>query len=166
MPADLTEPIYEAALALLRSELHGQRIRLVGVTASNFRDREQLAMFGAAEDPRRHQAAEAMDSIRRKYGDRAVTRARLVGPACRRSSSGIPNSAVEGRLGVPDAPTGRRRREAEHAVARRLSRTTGSIRRLSRVGLPEPEGACVTAKLSRPVAILRSRRLTSNTCSV
>ena len=42
----------------MRRELHGQRIRLVGVTASNFRDREQLALFGAAEDPKRHQAAE------------------------------------------------------------------------------------------------------------
>ena len=51
VPDDLTEPIYDAALVLLRRELHGQRIRLVGVTASNFRDREQLAMFGAAEDP-------------------------------------------------------------------------------------------------------------------
>ena len=49
VPADLTEPIFEAALTLLRRELHGQRIRLVGVTASNFRDREQLAMFEAAE---------------------------------------------------------------------------------------------------------------------
>ena len=52
IPADLTEPIYEAAVMLLRRELHGQRIRLVGVTASNFRDREQLALFGD-DDPRR-----------------------------------------------------------------------------------------------------------------
>jgi len=77
-PADLTEPIYEAAVTLLRRELHGQRIRLVGVTASNFRDREQMAMFDAAGDPRRHAAAEALDRIRDKYGSRAVTRARLV----------------------------------------------------------------------------------------
>jgi DNA polymerase-4 len=77
-PADLTEPIFEAALALLRRELHGQNIRLVGVTASNFRDREQTTMFDAAEDPRRHATAEALDRIRSKYGSRAVTRARLV----------------------------------------------------------------------------------------
>ncbi len=77
VPADLTEPIYEAAVTLLRRELHGQRIRLVGVTASNFRDREQLALFGE-DDPRRRQTAEALDRIRRKYGERAVTRARLV----------------------------------------------------------------------------------------
>ena len=77
-PADLTESIYEAAVTLLRRELHGQRIRLVGVTASNFRDREQLSMFDVAEDPKRHAAAEALDKIRSKYGSRAMTRARLV----------------------------------------------------------------------------------------
>jgi DNA polymerase-4 len=114
-PADLTEPIYEAALGLLRRELHGQRIRLVGVTATKFRDRGQLGLFEATPDaagsvdPRRHRAAEAMDVIRRRYGERAVTRGRLV----RAGVSGVferdPNSAVEGRLGVPDAPTGRRR---------------------------------------------------------
>jgi DNA polymerase-4 len=108
-PADLTEEIYEAALVLLRRELHGQKIRLVGVTASNFRDREQLALFGG-EDPKRHQAAEAMDSIRRKYGERAVTRGRLVRAGVPTVFERDPNSAVEGRLGVPDEPTGRRRR--------------------------------------------------------
>ncbi len=77
-PADLTEQIFEAAVTLLRRELHGQKIRLVGVTASNFRSREQMAMFEPAEDPRRHAAAEALDRIRSKYGSRAVTRARLV----------------------------------------------------------------------------------------
>ncbi len=111
-PADLTEPIYEAALVLLRREMHGQRIRLVGVTASNFRDREQLSMFGGPEDPKRHQAAEAMDTIRRKYGERAVTRGRLVRAGVPTVFERDPNSAVEGRLGVPEAPTGRRRRDA------------------------------------------------------
>ena len=77
-PADLTEQIYEAAVTLLRREMHGQKIRLVGVTASNFRNREQLSMFDVAEDPKRHAAAEALDKIRSKYGSRAVTRARLV----------------------------------------------------------------------------------------
>jgi nucleotidyltransferase/DNA polymerase involved in DNA repair len=118
VPGDLTEPIYEAALVLLRRELHGQRIRLVGVTASNFRDREQLALFGAAEDPKRHQAAEAMDSIRRKYGERAVTRGRLVRAGVPTVFERDPNSAVEGRLGVPEAPTGRRRRTEGDARSR------------------------------------------------
>jgi hypothetical protein len=95
VPSDLTEPIYEAALELLRRELHGQRIRLVGVTASNFRDREQLALFGD-DDPRRHQAAEALDRIRRKYGERSVTRARLV-------RSGVPTPFERDPMSPVDA---------------------------------------------------------------
>jgi DNA polymerase IV len=99
VPSDLTEPIYEAALALLRRELHGQRIRLVGVTASNFRDRQQLALFGI-EDPRRHQAAEALDRIRRKYGERSVTRARLVRAGLPAPFERDPMTPVEHRQGL------------------------------------------------------------------
>jgi DNA polymerase-4 len=110
VPADLTEPIFDAAAGLLRRELHGQRIRLVGVTASNFRDREQLSMFESPEEPRRHQAAAAMDTIRRKYGERCVTRGRLVRGGVPTVFERDPNSAVEGRLGVPEEPTGRRKK--------------------------------------------------------
>ncbi|MEW6225835.1 MAG: DNA polymerase IV [Chloroflexota bacterium] len=99
VPSDLTEPIYDAALMLLRRELHGQRIRLVGVTASNFRDREQLAMFDPG-DPRRHQAAEALDRIRRKYGQRSMTRARLVRADLPAPFERDPMTAVERRHGV------------------------------------------------------------------
>jgi DNA polymerase-4 len=105
VPADLTEPIYEAAVGLLRRELHGQRIRLVGVTASNFRDREQLALFGE-DDPRRRQTAEALDRIRRKYGERAVTRARLV-------RAGIPAPFERDPMSAVDARPGGRQEEAE-----------------------------------------------------
>jgi DNA polymerase-4 len=123
LPADLTEPIYEAALVLLRRELHGQRIRLVGVTASNFRDRRQLGLFEGTggspgpADPRRHRAAEAMDTIRRKYGERAVTRGRLVRAGVPTVFERDPGSAVEGRLGVPQEPTGRRTRSTPAAPA-------------------------------------------------
>ncbi len=107
IPSDLTEPIYEAALALLRREMHGQRIRLVGVTASNFRALDQLAMFEGA-DPRRHQAAEALDRIRRKYGERAVTRARLVRAGVPTPFERDPMSPVEARPAVGDAEMPRR----------------------------------------------------------
>lgn len=100
VPVDLTEPIYDAALTLLRRELHGQRIRLVGVTASNFRDREQLALFSSPEDPKRHQAAEALDLIRRKYGDRAVTRGRLVRDPLPAPFERDPTTPVEHRTGL------------------------------------------------------------------
>jgi DNA polymerase IV len=104
VPADLTEPIFEAARQLLRRELHGQRIRLVGVTASNFRDREQLELFESG-DPRRQQTAEALDRIRKKYGSRAVTRARLVKTGVPAPFERDPMSPVEAR---PPAPEGRR----------------------------------------------------------
>jgi DNA polymerase-4 len=99
VPADLTEPIYEAAVTLLRRELKGQRIRLVGVTASNFREREQLGMF-AGGDARREATAQALDRIRRKYGSKAVTRARLVKAALPEPFERDPMTAVEHRGGA------------------------------------------------------------------
>lgn len=77
-PTDLTEPIFRAALELARPEVRGTRIRLLGVTASNLGEREQLSLF-ATEDPRRRAAIEAADALRRRYGSDAVTRGRLVG---------------------------------------------------------------------------------------
>ena len=123
-PADLTEPIYEAAVTLLRRELHGQRIRLVGVTASNFRDREQLALFGD-EDPRRHQAAEALDPIRRKYGERAVTRARLVRAGIPTPFERDPMSSVEARS--PADRRGAPRPTRPPSVTAKLTRTPPRI---------------------------------------
>ena len=77
-PTDLTEPIFRAALELARPEVRGIRVRLLGVTASNLGEREQLGLF-ATEDPRRRRVIEAADGLRRRYGERAVTRGRLVG---------------------------------------------------------------------------------------
>lgn len=77
-PTDLTEPIFRAALELARPEVRGIRVRLLGVTASNLGEREQLGLF-ATEDPRRRRVIEAADGLRRRFGERAVTRGRLVG---------------------------------------------------------------------------------------
>ena len=85
-PTDMTEPIYRVALELARPELRGIRVRLLGVTASNLGEREQLAMF-SDDDPKRRRAIEAADAVRRRYGDDAMTRARLLGPGCRRRSN-------------------------------------------------------------------------------
>lgn len=102
-PTDLTEPIFAAALSLLRRELRGQRVRLIGVTASNFREREQLGLFESGEDPRRHAAAEALDRIRSRYGSRAVTRARLVGDRLPEPFERDPMRPV-GSVGPADGP--------------------------------------------------------------
>ncbi len=77
-PTDLTDPIYRAAVELARPEVRGIRVRLLGVSASNLGDREQLGLF-PTDDPRHRAAIEAADTIRRRYGSRAVTRGRLVG---------------------------------------------------------------------------------------
>jgi DNA polymerase-4 len=60
-PTDLTEPIYRTALELARPEVRGIRVRLLGVTASNLGEREQLALFEATE-PRKRRAVEAADA--------------------------------------------------------------------------------------------------------
>jgi DNA polymerase IV len=77
-PTDLTDPIFRAALELARPEVRGLRIRLLGVTASGLGEREQLSLF-AADDPRRRKVTEAADEVRHRFGERAITRARLVG---------------------------------------------------------------------------------------
>jgi DNA polymerase-4 len=75
---DMTEPIFRTALALARPEVRGLRIRLLGVTASGLGEREQMSLF-EPDDPRRRRAVEAADAVRHRFGERAITRARLVG---------------------------------------------------------------------------------------
>jgi DNA polymerase IV len=75
---DLTEPIFRTALELARSEVRGIRVRLLGVTASGLGEREQMSLFGL-DDPRRRRVVEAADAVRHRFGERAITRARLVG---------------------------------------------------------------------------------------
>jgi DNA polymerase-4 len=77
-PTDMTEPIFRAAIELARPEVRGIRVRLLGVTASNLGEREQLSLFESGE-PRRRRAVEAADELRHRYGERVVTRARLLG---------------------------------------------------------------------------------------
>jgi DNA polymerase-4 len=83
-PTDLTEPIWRAALELARPEVRAIRVRLLGVTASNLGERVQLQLFSGedragADGGRGRRLVEAEDAIRRRFGERAVTRARLLG---------------------------------------------------------------------------------------
>ena len=60
--------------------MRGIRVRLIGVTASNLGGRAQLALFDeAAGDDRRRRVVDAADRLRRRFGERVVTRARLLG---------------------------------------------------------------------------------------
>jgi DNA polymerase IV len=101
-PTDLTEPIWRAALELARPEVRGMRVRLLGVTASHLGDREQMALFEST-DNRRRRLVEAEDAIRRRYGERAVTRARLLGTGLPAPFERDPMTAPEHRRTVSKA---------------------------------------------------------------
>jgi DNA polymerase-4 len=77
-PTDLTEPIFRTALALARPEVRGKRIRLLGVTAMHLDVPDQLALF-TADAERQHRVMEAADALKRRFGERAIVRARLLG---------------------------------------------------------------------------------------
>jgi DNA polymerase IV len=100
-PTDMTDPIFRAVVELARPEVRGIRVRLLGVSASNLGDREQLGLF-PSEEPRRRAAIEAADNLRRRYGDHAVTRGRLVGTGLPAPFERDPRNPLDRRArGVP-----------------------------------------------------------------
>lgn len=102
-PTDLAEPIWRTATELARPEIRGLYIRLLGVGTSGFAEREQLTMFaeeGAGEDGRRRRATEAADAVRRRFGDRALTRARLLGSGLPAPFERDPMKPIERRTGM------------------------------------------------------------------
>jgi nucleotidyltransferase/DNA polymerase involved in DNA repair len=82
-PADTTEKIFPVAWKLMQALIRaGKLVRLIGVYASNLTTPEeagQLSLFDQVPE-KDHKLAEALDSITRRYGDRAITRAALVAP--------------------------------------------------------------------------------------
>jgi DNA polymerase-4 len=80
-----SEPIYETAVALLHESLvPGRAVRLVGVTAIHLTDAQQLTLFdeaGRGDAGRGERIARSLDAVRERFGERAITRARLVGEA-------------------------------------------------------------------------------------
>ena len=84
----LAETIYPVALALFRGVERQRKVRLLGVTVSNLspgRAARQLSLF-EPPDGRRQRLAETLDSLRDRYGDEIICRARLMPP--RRPSDG------------------------------------------------------------------------------
>ena len=121
-PTDLADPIFRTALELVRPEARGRRIRLLGVGAHGLGEPAQMGLF-VTEDPRRRKATEAQDEIRRKFGSRALTRARLLGDPLADPGGRDPLQPLEGRrVGrarptaegpeIADAPTRKRGPEA------------------------------------------------------
>ena len=72
-----SDMLYEAAVALLRRTLvAGRGVRLVGLTAINLADTQQLTLFDAPA--RTDRLSRSIDAVRQRFGDRAITRARLL----------------------------------------------------------------------------------------
>jgi len=80
-PSNLGAPIFAAARALLAAAAKGTAFRLIGISVADLGTNEQLGLFDATRSSRDRALTAAADRIRRKYGDDAVTRARLVDPA-------------------------------------------------------------------------------------
>ena len=73
-----SEPIYAAGVALLRKTLVRDRaVRLIGLTAINLTDVQQLTLFDAPDKTDRITAS--IDAVRERFGEKAITRARLIG---------------------------------------------------------------------------------------
>jgi DNA polymerase-4 len=94
-PTDQTEVIFRAALELARPQMRGIKVRLLGVAASHLDEGQQLALFDEADD-RRRRATRAADEIRRRFGSRAIRRARLLEGAVAEPFERDPMSAPEG----------------------------------------------------------------------
>jgi DNA polymerase-4 len=114
-PTDMTEPIFRVALALARPEVRGIRVRLLGVAASNLGEREQLGLF-PSDEPRHRAAIEAADALRRRYGDTAITRGRLVGTGLPAPFERDPRNPLDRR--ARGVPTDRVRDDPDEAPGR------------------------------------------------
>jgi DNA polymerase-4 len=78
-----SEPLYEMGVSLLRKALNDDRaVRLIGLTAINLSNVQQLTLFDAPD--RTDRIAQSIDAVRERFGEKAITRARLVGHRDRR----------------------------------------------------------------------------------
>ncbi len=69
--------LYHGALELLqRTIVAGRGVRLIGVTAIGLSDAQQLTLFDAP--PRRERLTRSIDVVRQRFGEGAITRARLL----------------------------------------------------------------------------------------
>ncbi|CAN5475684.1 MAG: DNA polymerase IV [Chloroflexi bacterium] len=76
-PTRDSAPLYDTALALLRMTLvAGRGVRLIGLTAISLSEVQQLTLFDAPD--RRDRLTESIDLVRQRFGDAAITRARLL----------------------------------------------------------------------------------------
>jgi DNA polymerase IV len=73
-----SEPLYHLAVKLLHKALSPERaVRLIGLTAIHLSEVQQLTLFDAPD--RTDRIAQSIDAVRERFGEKAITRARLIG---------------------------------------------------------------------------------------
>jgi DNA polymerase-4 len=73
-----SEPIYELGVALLHKARTAERaVRLIGLTAIHLSEYQQLSLFDAPD--RTERITRSIDAVRERFGEKAITRARLIG---------------------------------------------------------------------------------------
>jgi DNA polymerase IV len=92
------EPIYAAGRDLLDATLTpGRGVRLIGLTAIGLSDAQQLTLFDASD--RTDRLVRSLDAVRERFGEGAITRARLMedGPSRRFDFGERPGGPVDAR---------------------------------------------------------------------
>jgi len=104
-PTDDGATIWQTASALARPQVRGIRVRLLGVAASHLVAADQLPLL-EGDEARRRRVTAASDAIRRRFGVRALTRARLMGSGVAEPFERDSNTAPEARRIGRARPTG------------------------------------------------------------
>ncbi|MCY3023970.1 MAG: DNA polymerase IV [Planctomycetota bacterium] len=81
-PTDIAEALHAAGVRLLRTKVsrQGRGVRLIGLAATRLAPRGQAVatLFPDEKAVKQRRVAETLDRLRRRFGDDAVTRARLL----------------------------------------------------------------------------------------
>jgi len=95
-PIDVAEPLYLCAVNMLRTRagLNGRGVRLLGISASHLLHSGEFteSLFTDAQADKKREAAKAVDRLRDRFGDNAVTFARLLQPGAK--NTGTPSDSV------------------------------------------------------------------------
>lgn len=96
---DLSEPLFAMASRLLdeKVDFGGQGVRLLGIAATKLAGKGESpqSLFPDEHASRRRRAAQAVDKLRERFGDDAVTRGRLL--EGREETTGTPDDKVKDR---------------------------------------------------------------------
>jgi DNA polymerase-4 len=102
-PTDLPEPLYAAAVNLLRNraDLRGRGVRLLGLGATRLVGTSEVSamLFPDEQAIKRRQVACALDRLRDRFGDDSVTLARLM--EGRERTTGTPPDRPDAQLRTP-----------------------------------------------------------------